>query len=301
MGRPAVTAVTLVLLMGAVVSLQAIRDRSGALALPVTANDQLLYVSSPQVMRRAALSYRAFTADVYWIRAVQHFGSTSLSTDPHKQYQLLFPFLDITTTLDPEFTLAYRLGAMFLAEPFPKGPGRTDLAIALLKKGLSVHPQKWEYAEDIGFVHYWWRHDYASAAEWFRRAGAMTGAPEWLNAVAAITLAQGGNRDSARRLWEEMANTDAAYLQQAARLRLAQLDAMDQMDALDRVVRVYQQRTGTRPRNWYDLGRAGLISRTPQDPTGAPYRLNPDSGAVTLDPASRLNPLPVLHPPPPVR
>ena len=39
-----------------------------------------------------------------------------------KTYTLLYPLLDLTTTLDPRFTVAYRFGAIFLAEPYP---GRT--------------------------------------------------------------------------------------------------------------------------------------------------------------------------------
>ena len=71
---------------------------------------------------------------------------------------------------DPQFNTAYRFGAIFLAEPYPGGAGRPDLAIALLQKGLAARPDKWEYMEDIGFVHYWWRHDYEAAAQWFQRA-----------------------------------------------------------------------------------------------------------------------------------
>ena len=39
------------------------------------------------------------------------------------EYQLLYPLLDITTTLDPHFNIAYRFGAIFLSEPYPGGAG----------------------------------------------------------------------------------------------------------------------------------------------------------------------------------
>src|SRR5207244_12158006 len=107
-------------------------------------------------------------------------------------YANLYPLLDITTSLDPRFNIAYRFGAVFLAEPYPGGPGRPDLAIALLNKGLRERPDKWEYMEDIGFVHYWWRHDYESAALWFERASQVAGAPWWLRSLAAHMLAPGG-------------------------------------------------------------------------------------------------------------
>ena len=48
----------------------------------------------------------------------------------------------------------------------------------------------WEYYQDIGFVHYWWRQDYVQAGEWFTRASTFPGAPFWLTTIAATTLAE---------------------------------------------------------------------------------------------------------------
>ena len=56
---------------------------------------------------------------------------------PRPDYPLLYPLLDLTTTLDPVFNIAYRFGSIFLAEPYPGGAGRPDLAITLLEKGLA--------------------------------------------------------------------------------------------------------------------------------------------------------------------
>ncbi len=285
------TALTLVILLAAAVGLQAVREQQAPLASPATEN--LLYVRSPDFMTRAALSYDSLIADVYWIRAVQHFGQTKLSKAEGKRYDLLLPLLDLATSLDPRFNIAYRFGAIFLAEDYPGGAGRPDQAIVLLQKGLAQQPGKWEFAQDIGFVHYWWRKDYPQAAEWFTRAGAMPGAPNWLPALAAVTLAQGGNRESSRRLWQELLNSaDAEWITAQARFRLSQLDAMDQIDTLERVVGLYAQRAGSPPRTWLDLVRAGYLRGLPVDPERYEYQLNPTSGAVTLSERSPLNPLP---------
>lgn len=285
------TALALVILLAAAVGLQAVREQQAALASPAT--EHLLYVRSPEFVKRAALSYDSLLADVYWIRAVQHFGQTKLSKAEEKQYDLLLPLLDLATSLDPRFNIAYRFGAIFLAEDYPGGAGRPDQATALLQKGLEQQPGKWEFAQDVGFVHYWWRKDYPQAADWFERAGAMPGAPNWLPALAAVTLAQGGNRESSRRLWQELLNSaDAEWVTTQARFRLSQLDAMDQIDTLERVVSLYTQRAGSPPRTWLDLVRAGYLRGLPVDPERHEYQLNPTSGAVTLSERSPLNPLP---------
>ena len=277
------------LLMGAVVGLQAVHERNGGPLADSSAN--LLYVRSPEAMKRLALSYDALLADVYWIRAIQHYGGTKLSTDPTKQYDLLYPLLDLTTSLDPLFNTAYYFGAIFLAEPFPGGPGRPDLAIALLEKGLLAQPTKWELAQAIGFVHYWWLQDYEAAAAWFTKAAALPNAPIWMAPLAATTLAEGGDRQSSRLLWEQFARTaEDEFFRNEARKRLQQLDALDQLDRLAATVGAFRERFGRAPRGWQELRQAGYLTGLPVDPAGLPYRL--DAGGFSLDPRSPLNPLP---------
>ena len=281
--------VLFIALGAAVVGLQAAHERAGG---PLTRpTEALLYVRSPAMMTRMALSYDMLLADIYWIRAVQHYGGIRLSADPDKRFDLLYPLLDLTTSLDTRFGAAYLFGAIFLSEAPPGGPGRPDLAIALLEKGLRAQPAKWDYAQWIGFVHYWWRADYVQAAEWFARAGELPNAPFWLKPLAATTLAQGGSRASSRALWQEIARTaDEGWYRTSAQHRLRQLDAMDQIDELRLAVDTYRQRRGSPPADWADLARAGFLRGRPTDPAGVPYRLA--GGAVSLDPTSPLNPLP---------
>jgi tetratricopeptide (TPR) repeat protein len=250
-----------------------------------------LYVRSPAFVKRAMLSYDSLAADVYWIRAVQHYGRTKLAPGGPKRYELLYPLLDLTTSLDPNFSIAYRFGAIFLAEPPPGGAGRPDQAIALLEKGLEAQPLRWEYAQDIGFVYYWWGHDYQQAAAWFTRASGIEGAPDWMKGLAAVTAAKHGDRATSRSLWSAIltsANED--WLHAQAQFRLRQLAAMDQIDALESAARRYREQTGAWPRTWASLG---IVQGSPADPDGFPYQLNADTGAVTLDPVSTVNPLPL--------
>ena len=283
----------LVVLFAAVIGLQMLQADQPPLATPDGVSTNLLYVRSPQVLRRATLSFQALLADIYWIRAVQHYGGTKLSNEQNKQYDVLYPLLDLTTSLDPYFDVVYKFGSVFLAEPYPAGAGRPDYAIALLQKGLHTRPDKWELAQGIGFVYYWWLSDYQNAAMWFNRAADLPNAPDWLRPLAAVTLAQGGNRSSSRLLWTEIArNADADWLRDQASFRLKQLDALDGIDFIQRIVDQYRARTGAPPPSWNDLMRAGLLRGVPPDPTGVPLRLNPADAKVTLDLSSSLNPLP---------
>lgn len=283
----------LVALFAAVVGLQLLQAREQPLGLPAGVSTNLLYVRSPEFARRAALSFHALLADIYWIRTVQHYGGTKLSTAANKQYDVLYPLLDLTTSLDPYFDVAYKFGAVFLAEEYPSGAGRPDQAIAILQKGLQAQPDKWQLAQELGFVYYWWLADYDGAAMWFNRAADMTKAPDWLRPLAAVTLAEGGNRSSSRVLWTEIARSaDADWLRDQATFRLKQLDAMDGIDFIERIVQQYRARTGMFPTSWAEMIRAGFLRSVPPDPSGTPFRLDPSTGTVSLDPSSSLNPLP---------
>lgn len=287
------TAIVVIVLLGAaVVGLQALEDRARTALIPGADAADFLYVNSPATLRRASLSYDALVADLYWIRAVQYYGGTRLSEGP-KSYDLLYPLLDLTTSVDPNFDIAYRFGAIFLSEKYPGGAGRPDLGIALLQKGLRAQPEKWQFAHDIGFVYYWWLQDYMQAAQWFDRAADMPEAPDWLKPLAAVTVARGGDRMSSRTLWSEVVrNADADWLRVQAEFRLKQLDAMDGVDLMERVVQQYRARTGALPASWAEMIRAGALRGVPKDPTGTPFQLDPSTGKVTLDPSSSLNPLP---------
>jgi len=263
---------------------------------PAVSADTVEYLDlrSGPVLKRAVLSFDALAADLYWIRAIQHFGSEH-AAQGLQHYNLLYPLLDLTTTLDPHFVVAYRFGAIFLSEQAPEGPGRPDQAIALLRKGIDADPQRWEYFQDIGFIYYWRYHDYQAAATWWDRGGRLEGAPWWLRNLAAVTLARGGDRRASRFMWQQiLESADNDWLRTQAQHRLLQLDALDQIDALQRIVDSYRQRTGNVPVSWSDLQRAGLTRGVPLDPTGKQYVL--DAGAVRLDRLSSLSPLPTEPP-----
>jgi hypothetical protein len=292
----AVAVVAIVLLTAAGVELQRIRDRRYPVK-PI--EDDALYLTSPGAARRLTLSYHALAADLYWIRALQYFGGTRRMVDAgqtisedRQRYAQLYPLLNLTTSLDPRFNLAYRFGAIFLAEPPPLGPGRTDLAIALLQKGLAERPDRWEYMQDIGFVHYWWRHDYRAAAEWFRRASETPGAPVWMKSLAATTLAQGGDRRSSRQMWEAIRDSaEIEWFRHDAERHLAQLQALDDIDALQRIVDRVTSLQGAPVLDWGPVVGATGWRGVPVDPSGTPYEIG-RGGRVQLSQSSRLWPIP---------
>jgi hypothetical protein len=166
--------------------------------------------------------------------------------------------------------------------------------LALLQKGLRAQPERWQYAMDAGFVYYWWVQDYKAAAEWFDSASRVPGAPWWLRSLAATTVAEGGDRRSSRRMWQQALDTaDNDWLRKTATLRVAQIDALDGIDALAAAVGRYVAATSRFPESWTVLVGAGVLRGVPLDPSGTPFVLDPAvPGGVTISPTSPLSPLP---------
>jgi hypothetical protein len=283
-------------LLATSVAIQVVRDRRWS---PYVPPNPAMWIQSGPMAGKLALSFDSLVADIYWMRAVIYYGgkrgAIADGTSPAgtNNFDLLYPLLDLVTSLDPHFKVAYRFGAIFLTEAYPSGPGRPDLGISLLQRGMERDAARWEYMEDVGFIYYWWMRDFQKAAEWFKRAGEQPGAPSWLGPLAATTLAQGGDRQSSRLLWTQLLeNTDVDWLRTNARRRLQQLDAMDVIDELNKRSQAFIAREGRPARDWHELAAAAGLRGIPLDPSGQAYVFDPATGKIDLDRQSTLSPLP---------
>ena len=302
--RPSLAGPLAVALVVAAVWLQVVRETR--YPLPVS-TDESVYLTA-RAASRVVFAFRPLAADLYWIRAIRYYGGhkrrieAELSAEPSPRpsvpfgptltYDQLYPLLDVTTTLDPQFNIAYRFGAIFLSEPYPAGADRPDQAIALLQKAMRVRPDRWQYLQDIGFVYYWTVHDYVAAARYFNAAADLPGAPWWMRSLAATMLARGGQRDASRLLWNQMYESATDDRQRdAAHLRLLQLDALDRIDTLQPIVDKFAKDTSKTPTSWQPLIGAGRLRGIPLDPSGAPYALV--DGIVSVSQQSRLFPMPI--------
>jgi hypothetical protein len=279
-----------VLALASAIALQVARERWYP---QITSPVDELYFTSGESVGRLALSYKSVLADVYWIRAIQYFAATRLQKRPVQGEDLLYPLLDVTTTLDPSFNLAYRFGAIFLAEAHASGLGRPDLAIALLDKGFAQNPDKWQYLYDKAFVYYWTYQDYKTAAHWFAEAAKVPDSADWLPGLAGYMLAQGGDRRSSRFLFRQILETaEHEYMRKTAEWRLTQLDILDVIDQLQILLDRYERETGTRARSWQPLIDRRMLRGVPSDPDGTPLVIDPATGRATVARTSRYYPLP---------
>jgi tetratricopeptide (TPR) repeat protein len=245
-----------------------------------------LTLRSGKLLKVMSLEYAPLMADLYWTQVVQYYGGKSVRHDAN--FELLWPLLDVTTTLDPNLLVAYRFGSMFLSEGPPSGAGRPDLAIQLIQRGIRENPEYWRFYEDLGFIYYFELQDYAKAAAAFLEGSKNPQSMPWMKVLAAKVTEQGDNSETSVFLWNEIYNsaTDPQMKENAAiHLQLLKSDA--DCRQLDNLSNEYEKRTSQRPTSFRDLVSAGLLKGTPLDPAGFAYVLDAE-GKAQLNPQSPL-------------
>ena len=245
-----------------------------------------LVLRSGRLMKVLSLEYGALLADVYWTRAVQYYGDKRVRRE--EKFELLAPLLDLTTTLDPHLVVAYRFGAVFLAEPAPRGAGRPDQAVELIRRGIENNPDYWRLWQDLGFIYYWELRDYPKASEAFLEGSQRPGADVWMKVLAAKVAEEGQSRATSVFLWRQVYDSSSdALIRKNALNHLQTLKAEEDRENLDELVRQFAQRFGRLPRELGELISAGILPGVPVDPRGHPYVLGP-GGKTQLHPKSPL-------------
>ena len=250
------------------------RERTGM-------ESQRLYVWSGQHVRRMFPGLENLMADVYWLRTVQFFGHQHAFAQ-QRRFDLLVPLAEITTTLDPRFELAYRYGALFLAEPYPNGAGDIAAAEALLRKGIAANPQNWKLRRDLGYIYYFHLRDPRRAADAMLDASRIPGSPDWLKTMAASFLAE-DDRATSRALWTKLYEEFEGSMKGTAAFNLARLDALDHVDRVQEAVDLLARRLGRPPASWEEMFAAGLPPPLARDPGGVALDYDPGRGVVSLN------------------
>jgi len=270
--------VLVISMLGASLALRRVdRLRTGASV------QEVLYIQSPAALRRLSLGYTGLLADVYWTRAVQYFGRKHFVGS--MDYKLLYPFLNITTELDPHLTVAYEFGSVFLAQKPPDGAGMPDQAVQLVEKGIRFNPNYWRLYYQLGFIHYVERKDYVAAARAFEEGSKVPGAHPWMKLLAARMAQRVGDIETARFLWSrtyEDTKDEQIRANAAAHLRALQVE--DDIIHLREIVGQYREKTGRWPASMAELESAGYLRGIPVDPLGNPYKLMVDGRIEVRDP-----------------
>jgi tetratricopeptide (TPR) repeat protein len=262
----------------------ALQMRIDADTLLMNLDQEELLLRSGSLLKKLSLGYEPLLADVYWTRVVQYYGVRARK--PGASYESLWPLLDITTTLDPKLMIAYRFGAIFLSEQPPGGPGRADLAVELVKRGIAENPDEWRLYEDLGFLYSIHLKDYKKAAEAYLEGSKNPHAQIWMKVMAARVAETGNDLETSRLIWTGVySSSNDEQVRRTALQHIHSLDAALGLKRLNESSEDYWRKFGRFPASMQELRDAGLVGGTLQDPAGYPYVIGPN-GVPQLDPKS---------------
>ncbi|HTT32135.1 MAG TPA: hypothetical protein VMH48_00910 [Methylomirabilota bacterium] len=240
--------------------------------------DEVL-LRSGKLVKMMSLEFAPLMADFYWTRVVQFYGNQRVRGNANME--LLWPLLDVTTTLDPHLLVAYRFGAMFLSQHAPTGAGKPDLAVQLIQKGIRANPDYWRFYEDLGFVYYFDVKDYKKASEAFLEGSKNPQAQVWMKVMAAKIAAEGESFETSYFLWRDIyANATDPQIKKNAELHLQLLQVKEDCRRIDLLADEFEKRFGHRPKRMSELVQGGLLRGLPVDPKGFAYVFDDDGKAV---------------------
>lgn len=266
-------------------------------ALPADYIDSDLQVQGAR-MRGLVFGMDGLVADWYFIRALQYIGYKVLQKQGEINLddlsdlnpRLLYPLLDSSTDLDPNYIIAYSYGAIVLPAI------DSQKAIAIAKKGIANNPTQWRLYQYLGYV-YWRLKQFDNAAAAFEQGANIEGAPPFMRLMAASMRNAGGSRSTARTIYTEMLKgSDDDAVRSTAEKNLLELDSLDERDAINAALTAFQQRAGRCAQSFTEIepilmavdlpdGREFRVDARGRivDPTDAPYVLDQTACKVRLD------------------
>jgi hypothetical protein len=236
---------------------------------------ELQYLPKGDYLRVAVLGYRELTADLIWLKVVQHLGE---GKPVQAGLRWAYHAVEVVTDLDPRFVMAYRAAGTVLGV----WGGQVRESIALLTKGIRYNPKVWELPFLIGYDYFYELCDPAAAAQYFRQASVLPGAPEYLARLAARMTVEGGDPNSAIEfLVRFLQRTPDERLREALRQRIKEVIAERDLRILEDAAGRYTAFFKAPPASLDDLVTAGIVSEIPQSPfEGSRYEWSPRDGRV---------------------
>jgi hypothetical protein len=238
-----------------------------------------------RVVKALSVGFSDLLADLYWMRAVQYYGTQKIAGTG---FANLAPLLETAAELDHRFSIVYRYGAVFLSEPAPVGAGQPGAGVALLARGADRNPLDWRLRQEHGLFTFFYLNDPRTGSELLARASRIPGAPDWMAALAAQVLAKGGELEAALNMWSIIyQQSEPGILRDNAGDQIRIVHSRILARDVTRLIQDYREQTGDTRASLATLRRAGVIPGT-ADLAGVEFDFDPEQGTVAI---SRRSPL----------
>lgn len=162
------------------------------------------YLPPPEIIKNMSAGLNHQNSDAFWIRAIQDFDYCAdlISERTCAGKSWLFKILDLTTELDKKFLEAYYYGGLSLSVIISDYDGATKI----FDKGVLAFPQDRQLLYAAGYQALFEEKNKSKAAKYYF-AAAENGAPPWVRVMAGRLAAEGGEKEYAAKILEQMITT----------------------------------------------------------------------------------------------
>jgi len=235
-------------------------------------------------LKVASLDYRNLVADLFFLKALTHFGetfergeSTIVGTYVKDwEWQVMLDELDLSTSLDPLFLDPYYFANAIITHHTSLIPA----VVVLLERGSKARDWDWELPFYTGFNYFYYLDQPAKASDFLMQAATRsTDGGSVISTLAARLAYEGKKTENAILFLRKMlasASDESARKSYGTRLK-----SLEGIYIVEKGVELFRQRYGSNPENVAALVSGKILTRIPEDPYGGDYYIDSDGSVKT--------------------
>ncbi len=163
-----------------------------------------LALPQPEYVKRVALGYDSFLADMLFLRSIQAFGGVyddpSAPSSVDARQKAIFNYFDVISALDPHFLEAYNFGQLIMGDE----SGHFDLALRYLRKGQWYNWRSYQPWYDASYIKVYPLKEQDNQAKFYiRQAAKSNDAPDWVARLEHYVDEQAGRFSVSMLGWIE--------------------------------------------------------------------------------------------------
>lgn len=235
------------------------------------AEEKETFVISPQYAAAASGSFKSFLADIFYIRGI--LAITDDFPGYGEKVDCIQKNFAMAVSLDPHLTEGYFFAGVVIVrdqESLKKG-------IGFLEKYRYLNPGEWKIPYWTGFNYFQWG-DYLRAAQLYRQAALLPGAPKFLRSNPAMFYYLAEKGELGIVYLEGLLNS----VREPAQLEWIsiKLEWLKKLVYLEKKVKEFVSLRGYYPQSLDELVKHKIIPAIPDDPFGEGYYIEEDTGRV---------------------
>jgi len=240
--------------------------------------EKLGYVPAVSVLKSIAADHKELVGASFVLKVQIYFGSLIEKTENKfsvpPDYKSMSRLLHGTVKLDP-----YNMDAYYFAQSFLTWDVKQyQLANDLLDYGMTYRTWDWYLPFFAGFNSAYFSHDYKKAADYYKRAGDLSGNNLFKN-LAGRYMQESGQTDLAIAYLSTMAKGERNPA--LKKTYLTRLSAFKEVRRIEIACDLFLKSRGVSPETIDQLSAAGFLSPAPVDPYGGQFILEPGGKVST--------------------